>query len=362
MSASKSGIQRPRLFCFAPLDPMAVAVTLRFIRMRLFCALLVVSLLPVLAGKARADLARDVNLADAIEVTVHDSIVTSLQVLNEASPAEEELRRQYRNDPEGYRKRYEQLLQETADALIERQLVLHDFDTSGLKVPEGVIEDYIQQQIREVGDRATLIRTLQAKGITYERFHKQARDRFIVQQMHYIHVSEALVISPHKIEAYYLQHTNDFKITEEVKLRMIVLTNAPDSDTSQTRKLAEEILARINDGAKFSEMASIYSQGSQRSQGGDWGWVQKYNNDGAPVLRKELFDVAFTLKPGGRSGVIETPEAFYLMSVDDVRPEHIVPLSEVRGKIEDILLTDERNRLQKQWIERLKKKTFVRYF
>jgi parvulin-like peptidyl-prolyl isomerase len=316
---------------------MAVAVTLRFIRMRLFCALLVVSFFPVLAGKARA------GRVDDIEVIVHDSIVTYQQVYNEALPAADELRRQYRNDPEGYQKRVDQLFQETADALIERQLVLHDFDTAGLKVPEGVIEDYVQQQ-------------------TYERFRKQTRDRFIVQQMHYIHVSEALVISPHKIEAYYLQHTNDFKITEEVKLRMIVLTNAPDSDTSQTRQLAEEILARINDGAKFSEMASIYSQGSQRSQGGDWGWVQKYNSDGAPVLRKELFEVAFALKPGGKSGVIETPEAFYLMTVDDVRPEHIVPLGEVRGKIEDILLTEERNRLQKQWIERLKKKTFVRYF
>jgi parvulin-like peptidyl-prolyl isomerase len=336
---------------------MAVAVTLRFIRMRLFCALLVVSFFPVLAGKARA------GRVDDIEVIVHDSIVTYQQVYNEALPAADELRRQYRNDPEGYQKRVDQLFQETADALIERQLVLHDFDTAGLKVPEGVIEDYVQQQIRErFGDRATLTRTLQAEGITYERFRKQTRDRFIVQQMHYIHVSEALVISPHKIEAYYLQHTNDFKITEEVKLRMIVLTNAPDSDTSQTRKLAEEILARINDGAKFSEMASIYSQGSQRSQGGDWGWVQKYNSDGAPVLRKELFEVAFALKPGGKSGVIETPEAFYLMTVDDVRPEHIVPLGEVRGKIEDILLTEERNRLQKQWIERLKKKTFVRYF
>jgi peptidyl-prolyl cis-trans isomerase SurA len=336
---------------------MAVAVTLRFIRMRLLCALLVVGFLLIAAGKVQAD------RADDIQVIVHDSIVTYQQVFNEALPAAEELRRQYRNDPEGYKKRIDQLFEETTDGLIERQLVLHDFELAGYKVPESVIEDYVQAQIRErFGDRATLTKTLQAEGTTYERFRKQTRDRFIIQQMHYIHVSDALVISPHKIEMYYLQHTNDFKVAEQVKLRMIVLTNAPDSDTSETRKLAEEILSRINEGAKFSEMASIYSQGTQRSQGGDWGWVQKYNRDGAPVLRKELFDVAFALKPGGKSGVIETPEAFYLMMVDDVRPGHIVPLSEVRGKIEDVLLTEERNRLQKQWIERLKKKTFVRYF
>jgi len=34
----------------------------------------------------------------------------------------------------------------------------------------------------------------------------------------------------------------------------------------------------------------------------------------------------------------------------------------VRDQIEKDLLTQEQSRLEKQWIERLKKKTFVRYF
>jgi parvulin-like peptidyl-prolyl isomerase len=103
-------------------------------------------------------------------------------------------------------------------------------------------------------------------------------------------------------------------------------------------------------------MASVYSQGSQRNQGGDWGWVEK------SVLRKELADLAFSLKPGQRSGVIDTPEACYLMMVEERRPEHVKPLSDVRDEIEKTLLAQESERLQKQWIERLKKKTFVRYF
>jgi hypothetical protein len=37
-------------------------------------------------------------------------------------------------------------------------------------------------------------------------------------------------------------------------------------------------------------------------------------------------------------------------------------LKEVRDQIEGILMGRERDRLQKQWVERLKKKTFVRYF
>ena len=61
-------------------------------------------------------------------------------------------------------------------------------------------------------------------------------------------------------------------------------------------------------------MASVYSEGSQKSQGGDWGWVER------SVLRKDLADAAFALKPGQVSDVIDTPESVYLMLVEDKRP------------------------------------------
>jgi len=64
--------------------------------------------------------------------------------------------------------------------------------------------------------------------------------------------------------------------------------------------LAEEVLAKLKDGAAFAEMASVYSQGSQRKPGRRLGWVEK------SVLRRELADVAFGLKPGEKSDVIET--------------------------------------------------------
>jgi parvulin-like peptidyl-prolyl isomerase len=153
-----------------------------------------------------------------------------------------------------------------------------------------------------------------------------------------------------------VEHKDKFKVESQVKLRMIIL-NKPAGDTNDTEKLADEILTKIKAGASFKDMATVYSQGtSQRGQGGDWGWVEK------SVLRKELADVAFSLKPGEVSGVINTPEACYLMLVEDIKPEHIRPLNEVREDIEKTLLAQERDRLQKQWLDRLRKKTFVLLF
>ena len=145
-------------------------------------------------------------------------------------------------------------------------------------------------------------------------------------------------------------------------MRVIVLNIPVESDAPRVRKRAEEIRAKIKDGAAFSEMASVNSEGRQKEQGGDWGWIQKFDVDGAPVLRKELAEPAFSLKPGEMSEVIEVGSTVYLMLVEDRRPAHTKPLAEVRAVVEDTLLQEERARLEKLWIDRLKKKTFVRYF
>ena len=85
---------------------------------------------------------------------------------------------------------------------------------------------------------------------------------------------------------------------DEVKLRMIVLKCPGASEAPRTERLAEDILAEINSGATFAEMATIHSEGSQRSQGGDLGWME------VSRLSKGLADTAASLQAGQHSGVL----------------------------------------------------------
>jgi parvulin-like peptidyl-prolyl isomerase len=173
--------------------------------------------------------------------------------------------------------------------------------------------------------------------------------------MRYANIAKEIIVSPHRIEVYYLDRTNDFKLAEQVKLRIILLPK-PADDTGQVRKLADEVLAKIKEGASFAEMATLYSQSSDRKQGGERDWEE------LSKLKKELAEAAAKLNPGQVSDVIETPEACYLMQLVDKQSAHIKPLNDVRDEIEKILLSQQRERLQQQWIGRLRKKTFVRYF
>jgi peptidyl-prolyl cis-trans isomerase SurA len=297
------------------------------------------------------------ELIDAIQAVVNNGVVTYEEVHEFVLPAAQALSREYAGQPDVYERKLGDALNDGQEQLIERQLILHSFDTDGYRLPESAVDEMVQDRIRErFGDRITLMKTLQAQGQTYEKFRRDVRDQYIVAALRAKSVSpEKIIISPYKVETYYLGHQDDFKVEDEVKLRMIVL-NKTSSDETNTVRLAGEILAQIKEGATFQEMASVYSQDSQRSQGGDRGWIER------SVLRKELADIAFTLKPGQVSEVIDMPEACYLMLVEQARPAHVKPLNEVRDDVELTLRTQAQKQLEQQWIEQLKKKTFIRLF
>ena len=301
--------------------------------------------------------AAQAELANAIRAIVDNNVITVQQVETTAARALELLRRQYGDQPEMLRKKYMETLNDATEELVRRQLILHEFKTAGYNIPESALEQSVQERIRErFGDRATLTKTLQAEHITYETFRTQIREQIIIEAMRQKNVSSEIIMSPQKIQAFYDEHQDEFKVEEQVKLRMIVLDSSAEATAEGRKKLAEQIITRLDEGAPFSEMATIYSTGSQRNQGGDWGWVER------SVLRKELADVAFTLSPGKHSDVVETGEAAYIMLVENVRPAHVKPLNEVRDDIEKTLRAQERARLEDAWINKLKKKTFVRYF
>lgn len=296
-------------------------------------------------------------LVNGIVAIVGETVITEKEARQFIEPAILALERQPGITRQEYNQRAMEIYKDGLNQLIERQLTLNDFKTAGYSFPDSIIEDFVQERIRDrYGDRVKLIKTLEAQNMTYEQFRNDIRDQFIVEQMNLKNVASAAIVSPFKIETYYKEHTADFKLPEQVRLRMIELRKSDGGDPEAVRRMARELEAKLATGTKFSEMATMYSAGSQRREGGDLGWVNR------SVLRKEFADAIATLKPGQRTGVIELSDACFILQVEEVKAAQVRPLSEVRDEIERTLLNQERARLQKQYVERLKKKAFVRFF
>jgi peptidyl-prolyl cis-trans isomerase SurA len=297
-------------------------------------------------------------MVNGIAARVNDAIITFQQIEGEMDEPERQLRSQLRNQPDVLKQRLTDLRNNTVELLIERLLILDDFNTNpNYKLPESVVEEVIRRRIRDqFGDRARMIKTLEQQGIKLETFRQRIKDKIIVDAMEFKNVGSGVVISPYKIETYYSLHLDDMKVEDEVKLRMIFLANKADRDAQATKKKAEEILSRIKGGAAFAEEAMTNSDDQYKAEGG------LRPAEDRKTLREDLAKVAFSLKPGDLSDVLEMAEGCYIMKVEEFHPAHTKALNEVRGEIEKNLEAAQRQRLRKQWIDRLKAKAFIRLF
>jgi len=318
---------------------------------------LAAALLPVLPAPAAQSGPVTIN---GIAVKVNDAIITFREIDDEIDESSlRRLRAQSGRQPELFQQELEKLKSDKVQLLVERQLILDEFKNAGYKLPENFVEEEVRHRIRKqfYNDRVTMIKSLEHEGMSYETFRQRIREEIILVQMEYKNVGwEKFIVSPHKIETYYAQNLDQFKVDDEVKLRMIFLAYKPDRDAETTKKLAEKILAEIKGGAPFDEMASKHSDGTQRSERGLWPAVDR------KTLREDLGQVAFSLKPGEMSDILERDDGCYIMKVEEFRPAHVKPLNEARAAIEKTLESEERQRLRREWIERLKAKSFISYF
>ena len=302
-----------------------------------------------------------------------------------------------------YNRHCDEAFKVSLENLVEKQLILEDFKNAGGQIPANLLDDEVQKEVRKrFGDRVTAVKSLNARGMRYDDFRQQERDRIVLEVMRHRKITQPVVISPQKIERYYQGNLAKFQVGDEVKLRVIVLNAPVASMAEDVQALGQEILRKLADGVDFAEMASVYSEGSQRAEGGDWGWQDR------KFLKKGLSDLAFALKVGAHSGVLgeatgedqsywilqydpagkltrgtrysvkdelleqktfdpgqpapATPNKFYLIHAEDQRAARTRPIEEVRDEVEKTLLVQERSRLQKRYVERLRSKAFVTYF
>ena len=107
--------------------------------------------LAALTGLAGLAMPLHAELADGVQAIVNDTAITFAQVEEYTEPVAETLRRQYAGQPDALDKALSDALKDSLEQLVERQLILHDFDVEGYKLPDSVIDDVVQDRMREVG-------------------------------------------------------------------------------------------------------------------------------------------------------------------------------------------------------------------
>lgn len=104
-----------------------------------------------------------------------------------------------------------------------------------------------------------------------------------------------------------------------ITFRQIVVAPVPSPAARSTALAqAESVLAELRRGADFATMARRHSDDPvSREQGGDLNWFRR------GMMVRAFEDVAFRLRPGQISDIVETPFGYHIIQVERVQPAEI---------------------------------------
>lgn len=292
-----------------------------------------------------------------IAAAVEDEIITFEEVRREMAPLVSRVRESARSRDE-FESRMSELYFEVLQNLIDRVLIVGEFREKEYNIPQNYVENEFDRMLIEDfnNDRAKFHEYLQSQGMNVREFRRDLRDQIIVSVMRGEKRKSQSQISPERIENFYNENKVHFYEDEAVKLRLITLRPLADESKDLMRQNVEKVYADLEAGVSFEEVAKKYSQDSRRERGGDWGWIKRGD------LKEELASVAFDLEPGTYSDPVEIDGQTMILCVEDYREEGIQPLVEVRDRIEEILANQLARQAQDQWLERLRKQAYIRYY
>ncbi|MEI9894422.1 MAG: peptidyl-prolyl cis-trans isomerase [Chthoniobacter sp.] len=305
----------------------------------------------VCIGLALSSLAaRGQDVLDGIAAIVNKDVVTFSQVRELVGPKEKQAHDTLRGNE--LIEKIKEIRTSAVNDLIDRELIIQEFKSKGFTIPDYFIDERIHSIIKDEfgGDRQAFLRTLAAQGYTLEKFRDFQRDMIIVQEMRKQAIKGTNTVSDVKINEYYKEHAEEYSQPEQIKLRMIAIRGV---DNDSRRKMIDEIRQKIVEGAEFGDLARMYSEDSTQESYGDWGWIDRKK------MNESLTKIAFALKPGEMSQVIELGGSYYLLYCEAKKPATVKPLKEMHGEIEKALLQAERQQQQEEWLQKLRRKAYI---
>ncbi|MEQ9824910.1 MAG: peptidyl-prolyl cis-trans isomerase [Puniceicoccaceae bacterium] len=298
-------------------------------------------------------------MANGIAANVEGRIITFSEIRREMAPLIPQVIRESRTRSE-MTENLNNLAKEILQNLIDRILIVREYEQQEkFKIPQSYVEnEFDDTLIRDFdNDRSRFLEYLRSQNMTIREFRRDLQENIIVSVMRSQMRRSMSKISPEKIEQYYVENKIQFFQEEQVHLRQIVLRAKSQDLMNLTLEKAKNIIYELDQGARFIDMATEHSEDTMADKGGDWGWVQRSD------IRKELGDVAFNLKANeySREPIVMGNHVFILY-VEEIRPEGIQPLEEVRELIENRIMTSISREAQSKWVNRLREKAYIRYY
>ena len=218
------------------------------------------------------------------------------------------------------------LLRDLLQRHVDEAVLVEGARAAGVELTDTEVQQAVDRQIAQVRQNfkteAEFNQALAQSGRTMEEYRTQLtgqmRSQGIVQRFEaqrFAKMARPRVTDEEAHALFDAQRDQLGQRPANISFQQAIVTPEPsDTAKANARKTAEDVLAQIRAGGDFEVLARRFSADpGSKERGGDLGWFRQ----GQMVRPFEA--MAFALRPGDVSPVVETDYGFHIIKLDKIR-------------------------------------------
>jgi len=228
--------------------------------------------------------------------------------------------------------------------LITYELQYQDGVARGITAEKSLVKEQMKLVRGSFASTKDYKNWLEQASLTEDQLREKLRKGLVVKAVVTKMVVEPSRMDHQALQEYYTKNMAKFRQPEGIRLRII---------STKNEKKAKDILAKLKGGDDFGDVAARMSEDDFRIKGGDIGYIHRGR------IYPALEEAAFRLKPGEMSGLIWTDETWFIVKVEDRRPEQVVPFEQAKDRLRTELEKKRASELMEAWVSDLRGKAKI---
>ncbi len=252
--------------------------------------------------------------------------------------------------------RLAQIKMDIVENMIDEELLFQESRKQGITVETEAIATDLKKIKQKFANDADFKKALGESGLTEAELQSSLERGYVISKLIDNQIMAPIVIPDQEIRTFYDTHPKSFKKSEQVRTSHILIkvdSQAEQSVKDEKRAKLQEVQKRLKVGEDFAVLAKEFSECPSNIKGGDLGYFERGK------MVKPFEDVAFKLKTGEVSDIVETPFGYHLIKVVDKKPASVVGYEDVKDKIGQYLKKEKTGKELKGYIEELRKKAVI---
>lgn len=280
-------------------------------------------------------------IEDRIMAVVNSDLIMWSELKRELAPEQKRIEALYRGEELARRLKTAESMALTS--MIERRLQLQEAKARGIEVSDQEVKQAIKQMLQQ-GEKLDEKDPYVARSVSEQLTLLRAVDRL---------VRSGVMVADPEMRRYYQEHRDRFALPEEYTLSQIFIRPRSADETADAMEKARKVMTLLKQGESFEDLALRYSDGLNAPQGGRLGLVRQ--GELLPAIERGVS----RLVSGGISDVIESPEGFHIVRLDDKKPKQFRPYEEVKQEIQSLVFQQKSEDMFQAWLADLKNKAYI---